>query len=138
MWLTLLLVCLCVLILNLRFLQHGCCGLLSEPAIDLAFVKTDFQEVLSSTTYQSMEGTSVYWCLATHVSFPGDKWVLPWALLESSGVNQDSTSFCLLRSKAWPLKQLRVWCNTAGQEVLADVFVTSTFKDVFTGVRWVF
>lgn len=56
---------------------------------------------------------------------------LPQALLESSGVNQKATSFCLLRSETCPLKQLRVWCNTAGQEVLAYVFVTSTFKGAF-------
>lgn len=50
---------------------------------------------------------------------------------ESSGVNQDATSFCLLRSKTCLLKQLRVWFNMAGQVALAYVFVTSTCKGVF-------
>lgn len=79
MWPAPLLVCWCELILNLKFLQCGCCGLLAEAAIDLEFVK----EALLSTTYQSMEGTSVCWCLATHVSFPGDEWSYPRLFLKA-------------------------------------------------------
>lgn len=79
-----------------------------------------------------MEGTSVCWCLTARVSFPSDEWSCPGALPESSGVDHDTTSFCLLRNKTWPLKQLRVWCDTAGQEALACVFVTSTFKGILS------
>lgn len=74
------------------------------------------------------EGTSVS---CNTCVLPQWRMVLPWALLESSGVNQKATSFCLLRSKTCPLKQLRFWWNPAGQEVLAYVFVTSTFKGAF-------
>lgn len=97
----------------------------------LIYCKDWLQEDTPST-YQSMEVTSVCWCLTTRVSFPSDEWSCPGALPESSGVDQDATSFCLLRNKTWPLKQLRVWCDTAGQEVLACVFVTSTFEGVLS------
>lgn len=89
-----------------------------------------------SNTSQSTEGTSVCWCLATHRSFPSDEWSYPGALPESAGVNQDATSFCLLRTQTWPLKQLRVWSDTAGHLVLL-VFLWPSLLKVSLDRLWV-
>lgn len=82
MWPTPLLVCLCVLSLNLKFLHCGCCGLLlSEPAIDLEFVTSGGPLV----NHVPERGRKEQVCLATHVSFPSDEWSYPGLFLKALG-----------------------------------------------------